>query len=423
MKKRVLVFPCGSEIGLEIHRSLCQSRHFEPVGASSASSDHGPYVYRTYIGGLPRAGDPSLIPALNAAIARHGIDLVMPAHDSIVLEFAIRRDDISSPVVCPDAETCRTCRSKRLTYLRLGSILPVPRMYEAAAAKLPFPLFLKPDIGQGSKGTHLARDRDELDFLLLRDPSLLILERLEGPEYTVDCFTDRHGRLRFAGGRERIRVKDGISVDTMPARDSGFHEMAEKINAALPLRGPWFFQVKGRKDRELVLMEVAPRIAGGSGLHRALGVNLPLLAVFDALGEDVEILANDFEVRMDRALDCRYRVNIEYEHAYIDLEDCCVTDNGVSPSMAAFLFQCRNRGVTLHLLTRYHGDIREALARFRLDGIFDRIHQVKDGEPKSAHIADGPAVFIDDSFAERAEVKARLGIPVFAPDAVESLME
>jgi hypothetical protein len=35
MKKNVLVFPCGSEIGLEIHKSLSYSTHFTLVGGSS----------------------------------------------------------------------------------------------------------------------------------------------------------------------------------------------------------------------------------------------------------------------------------------------------------------------------------------------------------------------------------------------------
>ena len=31
--KNVLVFPCGSEIGLEINRALSQSKHFKIFGA------------------------------------------------------------------------------------------------------------------------------------------------------------------------------------------------------------------------------------------------------------------------------------------------------------------------------------------------------------------------------------------------------
>ena len=43
-KNNILVFPCGSEIGLEINNALKWSTHIELFGASSVD-DHGKYVY------------------------------------------------------------------------------------------------------------------------------------------------------------------------------------------------------------------------------------------------------------------------------------------------------------------------------------------------------------------------------------------
>ena len=106
-----------------------------------------------------------------------------------------------------------TIFAQRATYERFAGILRVPAMHAPEDEDLRFPLFLKPDVGQGSKGTHLARTREELAFYLARDGSLLVLEHLPGDEYTVDCFTDRHGALRFVGGRERIRTSNGIQPD------------------------------------------------------------------------------------------------------------------------------------------------------------------------------------------------------------------
>ena len=44
MKKNILVFPCGSEIGLEIYNSVKYSTYFNLIGANS-SDDHGKFVY------------------------------------------------------------------------------------------------------------------------------------------------------------------------------------------------------------------------------------------------------------------------------------------------------------------------------------------------------------------------------------------
>ena len=44
MKKRVLVYPCGTEIGLEIYKSLRYSTHYELIGGG-CENDHGRFVY------------------------------------------------------------------------------------------------------------------------------------------------------------------------------------------------------------------------------------------------------------------------------------------------------------------------------------------------------------------------------------------
>ena len=46
--KKVLVFPCGSEIGLEIYRSLKYNKDFELIGGASVN-DHGEFIYENYI--------------------------------------------------------------------------------------------------------------------------------------------------------------------------------------------------------------------------------------------------------------------------------------------------------------------------------------------------------------------------------------
>ena len=81
-----------------------------------------------------------------------------------------------------------------------------------------------------------------------------MLEYLPGKEYTVDCFTNLSGKLIFARGRGRNRIKLGISVNTEPVDESenkNFFELAEKINSQLHQKGGWFFQLKEDKNGEL----------------------------------------------------------------------------------------------------------------------------------------------------------------------------
>ncbi|MBT0663401.1 ATP-grasp domain-containing protein [Geobacter pelophilus] len=419
----VLVFPCGSEIGLEIYNSLKYSIHVSLYGASSVVSNHGKYVYDNYTDGLPYVDSPEFLDRINALIDGNKIDYVFPAHDSVLLKLSNERQGLHAHLITSPQETCAICRSKKATYEKFNALLPVPTVYTMDAIDSILPVFMKPDVGQGSKGTHLAVSRGEAEFYLAKDPTLLMLEYLPGKEYTVDCFSDRNGTLRFAGARERIRISNGISVDTKPIVNDTFKRLATIINDNLCFRGAWFFQVKENWAGDLTLLEVAPRIAGSMGLYRSLGVNFALLSLFDAQGLDVDIMINSYGIEMDRALANRYHTDLKFEHVYIDLDDCIIKGGRVNPLIVAFLYQCIADSIKIHLITRHNGELKATLVQYRLDALFDTITHLNREDLKSSYLKERNAIFIDDSFSERREINKALGIPVFAPDALECLMK
>lgn len=419
---RVLVFPCGSELGLALHRALAFTPHVELHGASSVACNHGPFVYKRYTDGLPRVDEPGFLDAVNALVRRDAIDFVFPANDPALLAFIRNLDLLECDVIAPPLETCEGCRVKSRTYERLGRHLPVPEVLDPDG-ELDYPVFVKPDYGRASRGARLVRSPHDLRVAREDSADLIVMAYLPGDEYTVDCFTDRHGRVRFAGGRVRERTAGGISVHTRPASLPRFREMAEIINEHLPMRGAWFYQVREDRDGVLTLLEVAPRVSGATGLYRARGVNLPLLSIYDRLGMDVEILEQDVPAAMDAALINRFDLGIAYSRVYLDLDDTLILNGQVNPWALAFVYQCRNAGVDVHLLTR-HADHPEAtLARLAIGPVFASVRQVGDAESKADFIDSEGAIFIDDSHAERRDVRARCGIPVFAPDALEALLD
>lgn len=419
-KKNVFIFPCGSEIGLELGKALSHSTHFHLVGGGSVQ-DHGSYAFEDFIGNLPFIDDERLLPAILDLIAARGIDFIFPAHDSAVTLFSRWAGEGllgSARVIASPYETCRVARSKKETYARLEGAVPTPVIYPSADRVGPFPVFLKPDVGQGSKGTYKAGSRYELDFHLAKDPSLLILEFLPGREFTIDCFSDRTGALRFSEGRERGRIMNGISVNTSKVKDPRFGALAARINESLRFTGAWFFQVKERADGELVLMEIAARIAGASCYHRIMGVNLPLLSLFDAMGYEVDVFENPIALEMDRQMQNRYKMEYEFQTVYTDLDDTLVEDGKVNHRLLGALYRLKSERKHICLLTRHlarhQEDAQSLLKAHCIDPrLFDRIIEVPLTERKSFHIGKGNAIFIDDSFSERKDVADRSGIPVF----------
>lgn len=304
--KKVLVFPCGSEIGLEIHRALKDSKHFKLYGASSVP-DHGEAVFQNYIPDVLPVNHPGFITDISVICDLHKIDYIFPAHDDVLLALTEHRDKLSAEVIAPDVETVKVCRFKAETYKVFPEISPkvFPKNQMPTAGL--YPVFVKPNRGQGSAGCVKVNNPNEW-AMATKGPDFLTVENLPGAEFTVDCFTDRFGKLRFCEGRVRGRVKMGISVGTRRVEHLRFNEIAEFITSRLQMQGQWFFQVKEDRNGELKLLEIAPRAAGSSGLWRAYGINLPETTLLDRM-LDSEIPVRRFrldkgiQVEMSRALD------------------------------------------------------------------------------------------------------------------------
>lgn len=420
--KNVLVFPCGTEIGLEINRALAHSTHFSLYGGNSID-DHGKFVYKNYIAGLPFIDAPNFIDEINRVVELYKIDFIIPAHDAAVLKMAENQHEINATVITSSADTCSVCRSKGVTYEMFENIIPTPKIFKQNE-KMNFPIFLKPDVGQGSKGTYKVTTQEEVDFYTQKDPTLLALEYLPGKEYTVDCFTNKNGKLLFAEGRERVKINNGISVNSKQITNPKFKELAESINQTLSFQGVWFYQVKERANGELVLMEIAPRIAGTMALFRVIGINFIQLSLFDRMGFEVGILENNLDIEIDRALFARFSIKENYEYVYVDFDDTIIVNNEVNTEVIKFLYQARNRAKKVILLTKHKYNIEETLNKFAISPLlFNEIIVVQQTENKSNFIKNTNSIFIDDSFAERKDVFDTLKIPVFGIDAVESLLD
>ncbi|MCB0873720.1 MAG: hypothetical protein KDC36_10120, partial [Thermoleophilia bacterium] len=149
---RVLVVPGATEIAMEVRAALGHRPDIELYSAGIADGTHADLVFARHEP-LPMVDDPEWAERLGEIIRDHDIDLVYPAHDSVVLACAEAAATLGAAVVGSPADTCRVARSKRLTYAVLGVHVPVPKVIdEAVLAPGDFPLFIKPDVGQGSQG-------------------------------------------------------------------------------------------------------------------------------------------------------------------------------------------------------------------------------------------------------------------------------
>lgn len=423
MKKNILVFPCGSEIGLDVYSSVCYSTYFHLIGGSSVD-DHGKFVYEDYIPGIPFANSPEFIPTMAKIVKERHIDAIYPAMDLVITVLKEHEEDLGCKVVASPVETTRICLSKELTYQKLDGHIHIPKVYQADSIPVnDFPVFAKPKIGYGAKGTKKLNSQEEVRNFIQDKNDLLILEYLPGEEFTVDCFTDKEGQLLYSAARKRNRVKDGISVNTFFVdKQDEFTKIAEAINTKISFRGAWFYQVKRDKKGELCLLEIASRLGGSSLLSRAIGVNFALLSLFDIFDYKVCILRNNYQVELDRALENKYKTNLIFDSVYCDYDDCLILNKKtVNTELICFLYKCFNENKKIYLLSKHDGDLKKELEKFRLNHLFDEVIHIDKTADKADFIHSNKALFIDDSNAERVNIKTKLNIPVFSPDMIDVL--
>ena len=418
MRKKVLIYPGNSYSAEEIYWCLKYSLRYEPVVGNHGSA-HLEYIApEVYFGKLPLIFDSDFFVRFNELIARENISFVIPAHDTVAEFLTANSNSINCTVVCSCAETASICRHKRKTYEVLDGCPFVPRVYDSVDASIEFPLFAKDDIGQGGKNSCIVNDFPQLKQLLENSEiDYVITEYLPGDEITVDCFTDRHGTLLFCQPRARDTILTGMSGRSHIIHDDGeVAAIGNAINSRIKFQGYWYFQCKRDSERRYKLMEVSTRFAGTYCLSKNLDVNFPVLALSDKEGIDISIIPNEYGLSADRGYKNVYKLDLEYETVYFDFDDTLVSNRTkyIVPTMA-FLFQCLNKGKKTILLTRHAYDIYETLENLHIDRhVFYKVVELEPGISKAEYIDIGErCILIDNSFAERADVKSTLGIPTF----------
>lgn len=420
----VLVFPCGSEIGLEVHNALRFCKDVHLVGANSIQS-HGEFVYKDYIQDVPFITASDFFKKINKVIDEKSIDYIIPTYDDAILFLAENRDKINCKILTSSKETCEICRSKKMTYEHLSKYDFVPKTYRKNEIKeKDLPIFAKPDIGQGSQGVAKITRLSQLESGTFEE-GYIFSELLPGKEYTIDCFTGQNRELVYMSMRERRRIRMGISVNSSTLEiPNEVKRIAEIINEEIAFDGVWFFQVKLSADGKYKLLEMAPRVAGSMSTSRATGFNYILNSLYLAEGYSISKIDKPLQnVIIDRAFISRYQINIDYERVYLDFDDTVTLRGEINPWMMLLIYQWKRDGKQIYLLTRHQKKILESLKEHKIEAsIFEEIIEVGETELKSKYV-QAKSIFVDDSFRERADVSKNVGIPVFDVDEIESLID
>ena len=166
------------------------------------------------------------IPSLLRLCTKHNVSLLVPLLDTELPKLSQSRkrfEEAGTLCLVSDPEVVEISRDKRRTCeFFLGAGVDTPRILDRAnilSADYTYPVFVKPVKGSASIGSRRVMDRQELCSHLRRYPDCIVMENLEGEEYTLDVLTDFEGRVRCVVPRLRIETRAGEVSKSMTVKN------------------------------------------------------------------------------------------------------------------------------------------------------------------------------------------------------------
>jgi carbamoyl-phosphate synthase large subunit len=288
---RVLFLGAGKRLSL-LERFVAAAQA-EEVDLEMGAVELGPLVpiagaARIHVG--PDFTSPSFGGYLADLVIREGFDMVVPNMDSATVALARsagRLRDLGAWAVVSAADLCEAMEDKLAARAWFGArSIPIP---EDTAGPM---VIAKRRHGFGSRGQFTAGGREAaLARLGAEAEDYIVQPWVEGPEYTVDAYVGRDGRLLGALSRIRLEVVAGEVDLSETHREPAILEQTARVLAEPGWQGPITLQFI-RSASGPVLIEVNPRFGGGVTHSIELGLDMPRWLLREQLGRPVEPVAD-----------------------------------------------------------------------------------------------------------------------------------
>lgn len=289
---------------------------------------------------LPSVTDPEYDRELLRLCQQQRIGLLVPLNDLELPRLAALTSALRSlgtiPVVS-SPEVIHICSDKLATDQFLSrQQIPAPRTYLALDEVLPLlerspklSVIVKPRWGSGSIGIQVATNAEELRLAyhfagnavkhsclvrsdeLQHEPSLLIQERIAGPEYGLDVINDLQGRYVATLIKRKLSMRAGETDRAVTIHDPELEALGQRLGQTLGHVGNLDCDVIVGPDGPRVI-ELNPRFGGSYPFAHQAGANVPAALLAWASGEAantawLRVRPNVTAAKCDRLVECSER--------------------------------------------------------------------------------------------------------------------
>lgn len=242
---------------------------------------------------------PNIDSYLKEAVNQNKINAIIPLQDPAVALLGKIKDDLYKNTgvisVAPSYLTGLACLDKKI----FESAMLNSSMREIYPEYISGKAILKPAKGANSKGLIFKEESEIVNI----PEDYVIQSCIDGTEYSVDAYFDRHSSMLGAVSRVRLEVQGGEVSKSIVSQETSILYCASEVGKILGLQGPNCIQfIKEKDTNKIYIMEVNARFGGGVILSLAAG--LPMV---EWLLQDVncELYTDSYEIK-DKLIMSRY---------------------------------------------------------------------------------------------------------------------
>ena len=251
---------------------------------------------RAYV--VPSVSELEYIPALLKICRRDDVKAILTFLDRDILrlaEAAAEFRDIGVEPMVVNLAGAKICDNKLYMFEFLSErgfkcAHTVSSLQELQAeldrGRIRFPVFVKPIVGDGSRGATKCCNIDDVNLARRDCPDMLIQEYLDGPEYDIDLYVDTISkRMVSVFTKEKLVKVIGGTATGLSIRDKALSDLVDRLAQELGLTGALnieAFNVAG----EYYIGEVNPRFGATYIGAYACGINFAPLMINNIEGKE-----------------------------------------------------------------------------------------------------------------------------------------
>ena len=236
---------------------------------------------------LPWASDPKFIEKIGGLCRELKIDLLIPGVDEELLVLAQSAEALApTRLLLPKADYVEAMLDKLHMVRALSAKkiqVPFTKTMEDDLVGFSFPCISKPRCGRGSRDVReLSSIRDAISLKTALGPfagQMLIQEKINGIEYTVQMIADAHSRL-CAVVPVRVEIKRGITLRAETEAEPRVISACREIHRAVTTGGCYNIQLILTPEGGVFPFEINPRVSTTLCLVVASGVD-PIAIFFE----------------------------------------------------------------------------------------------------------------------------------------------